>query len=836
MATYNDWWLRPADLPWSSPISEAEATSVSQPDEWRDLIWFNVFNSLRDEQNAAKKDVSAEVRDLLKKRSSARTELLKAWTKNAKISNNISGLVDWSVMILNDMWVSSWDLKKYLTDEWGMEMINNLKTLQNGKFSGEIDNFINWNSPYDTTGMLNQIFPNYLDKYWYTAPEKSEAEKALEAWNLTAGQKFSWWTNTTEWTRTIKKLLKAGGNLVMWVANEVAELGLWWADFVLDLVKWASLQSPEGYLKQLVSQQWQDRYQQLVNAGKYNWTYEQWVKDAYWNYSTLYDKTMNEPWYKDKYENWRDTNKLNWYDENAPMTQVWEEWTKIAEWFAWDKLAKEFLKWVRGAYKWYKWIKAAQKMKWVANVWEADIIAAWRADDIFSALESKSEKELAWNFFDKLSEAFAKSLWDTEPNALSRFLEWGRIGTEMQALDDIHKWEVSKPIAYALSATFNWVLNSAAWLLTDFLWRVVNVPEIIKKSASRLDDKTIDKYTRMAERAATDPRAERPLAYVTKKAVNDAPKKVKEKLASEWAKLWQIRKNMPQTDLTVNSAVETINKWFAENNMWARIVGDIENWFKIEWVPASSEETINNIVKKLNSMLSERNFKIKEWAEIPNSTREFEEFYTALKRIWRTAEKTDKPMFEAIEKWIRDYLDEAIWKEYSAAYAEALAKNAELYWIQDAIVELPKALEQIDKTWWEGVVLSNWMTINELLDYLAKNDFAWNLLEEREVAWWLQSWFKMKPTDTDRVMYPSPAGAAEELQRGIIRALKDPRWNVLKYATPWSKHIGRPISSYWKWYQQPKWETVYGWIYDVISDYVWWRISTNASDMFGRAD
>lgn len=832
MVTNNDWGLRPADLPWSSPISEQAATSVSTPD-WDSIIWFDVVSSLKREEKEAKRNVSADVRNLLKKRADARTKLLEAKSPNSIKNNNISALVDWSVQVLNDMGVSAADLQKYVaTPEWWMEMIDNLKSLSNWKYSWEIENFINWNSPYDATWMLNQLFPQYMQKYWYDQQTTSPVKQALDAWKLTAWEKFKWWTNTNEAARTTKRILWWISNLVLWAANELVELWLWWADLIDNITNKVALQSPESYLKQLTSNQWQERYNELVNAWEYKWSFEKWVTDAYDKYSEIYDNTMGEPWLKDKYENWRDTNKLDWYDEDAPMTQVWEWGTKVSEWFAADKWMKRFLNWIRWAYKWYKWLKAAEALKWAASVWEADVVAAWAADDIFKALWSKTERELAWNMFDKISEAFAKSLWNTKPNALSRFLEWSRIWTEMQALDDIHEWELSKPMSYALSAVFNWVFNTTLWAVWDLIWKAITPSELIQRSASRLDQQTIDKYTSMAKKAAVEPRSEHPLTYITKKAANGAKWKVDSALKSEWAKLWQIRANLPESDLSMKDALNEINKWFSENNMWIRIVWDVENWFQIEGVPSSSEFAIDKIVKKLNSMLSEIKFKASEWAEIPNSTKSFEEFYTALKRIWRTADKTDKPMFEAIEDWLRQYLDKALWWKYAKLYSDALAKNAELYWIQWAIEELPKFLSQVDKAeWWWQAVMSNWMTLTELLDYLEKNKFASNLIDEREIAWYLQSYYKVPITNQDRVMYPSPSWALQELQKITLKAFKNPMWNKwLRYATPTSEHIWRPLSSYGKWYEPSKFEKWYWTVWNAINKSLWWEAAVFLSE------
>lgn len=816
MATNNDWGLRPSDLPWSQPISEQAATSVSTPKGWDNIIWFDVFSSVEKEQKQAQRDVAKDMRELLKKRASARTELLKSntdwWKRNARTSE----LVDWAIQILNDMWASPQELEQYTTSKGGLEMINNLKLVDNGRYSWEIENYLNWNSPYTYNQLMSQIFPDYMEKYWYS-------DWTLEAWSLTPWQKFMWWTNTNEAARTTKRILKWASNLVLWAANELAEFTLWFGDFINNIVQDAALQSPDSYLKDLTSKKWQERYQQVVDAGKYNWTYEQWVNEAYDKYASLYDKTMSEPWVKEQYETWRDTNKLNWYDEDAPMTQVWEWWTKIGEWFGMDAVMKDALKLIRAWYKWYKWLKAAQALRGTTAVWDADIIAAWSSDDIFRALSSKTERELAWNMFTKLSEAFAKSISDWTPNTLSRILEWSRIWMEMQALDDIHEWELSSPAAYAFSALFNSVFNVTLGTIWDIIGKAITPNDLIKRSLSRVDAQTIDKYTTMAQRASTDARLEHPLAYVTKKATNTAAKKVENALKSEWAKLWNIRKNMPETNLQISDAIEKINEGFSKNNMGVRIVWNAEEWFRVEWVISSSDKAIEWIVNKLNSMLSEVKFKAQEWAKVPTNTEAFENFYTSLKRIWWNAEKQDKPMFQEIENSVREYLDNAIWKEYAGKYADALASNAELYGVQDALKELPSYLKDIDKAeWWGQNLLSNWMTLNELLDHLEKKWFAPNLIDEREIAWYLQSYYKVPITNWDRVMYPSPSWALQEAQKITLRAFQNPRWNAaLRHATPTSKHIWRPISSYWKWYQPSKLETARSTIWDAINKAVW---------------
>lgn len=834
MATTNDGWLRPADIG-STPSTWEPQKSTTSSRKRTDLIWFDVFKSVKDEEEEATRSINDEVRDLLKKRASNRTAIRKsntAQTSQNQKDRRTSTLVDLWVQMLNDKWISSWDLQPYLKDakKW-MELIDDIKAIDNGKYSWEIDNYINWLSPDDWTWLFVKIFPDYAEKFWYWTPkQENKVQQALQSWEMGVWDKIWAWTRNTALWRTTKSLVTNASNLVLWAANDLAELALWWADLVNDVIKWAALQSPDSYLNSLTSSQWKERYDELVKAGKYNWSYDKWVEDAYNKYSDLYNKTMWEEWLQDKYKKWRDS---LWYDENAWGTQVWWFWTDVATFMWWDYIAKKFLNYTNKAYKWYKLTKAAKALKWAEEVWAADLVKAEWVWDLFSTLSSKTEKEMAGWIFDKISNAFVQSIseWWT-PTTLSRALEWARMGTEMQWIEDAKKWELSKPATYAMSAFANSVLNMTLWLAWDIFKRIVTPSEIVKTSASRLPSQQIDQYTSMAKNAAADPRAEHPLAYVYNKATNIVKNKIDWALKSAWAKLWNIRKNLPQSNLQLDDAIWEINKWFSDNNMWIRIVWDAENWFKVEWVTSSSEKAIEKIVNKINSIFSERKFKLAEWTDLPNNTQVFENFYTALKRIWWTADKTDKPMFEEIEKAIRKYLDDALWTKSAKQYADALAENAELYWIQDVVPEIEWHLKALNTPeWWGWARLSNWMSLTEYSDLLEKYWFVKNLLEQREIAAYLQAYYKVPITVWDRAAYPSLAWLIERAQTMTQQLFASPEWNAfLRLITPSSETLWRPLSARWQWVVQTRWQKIYWAIWDAIWNAVKWKASTAISE------
>ena len=836
MVATNDGWLRPADLWWSEPSTkEGQQKTTSSRRKRSDIIWFDVFKSVKDEEEEATKSINDSVRDLLKKRADNRLAIRKSdtsATSESQKNRRTSTLVDLWVQMLNDKWVSSWDLQQYLKDpkKW-MELVDNIKSIDNGRYSWEIDNYINWLSPDDWTWLFVKIFPDYAEKFWYWTPkQENKVQQALQSWDMSAWDKIGSWTRNTALWRTAKSLVTNASNLVLWAANDLAELALWWADLVNNVIKWVSLQSPDSYLKQLTSSQWKERYKEVVNAWKYNWSFDKWVEDAYNKYSEMYNNTMWEEWLQDKYKNWRDS---LWYDENAWGTQVWWFGTDVATFFWWDYLAKKFLNFTNKAYKWYKLSKAAKTLKWAEEIWAADMVKAEWAWDLFKTLKSKNEREMAWNIFDKISNAFVQSIseWWT-PTALSRALEWARMWTEMQWIEDIKEWELSKPAAYAYSALANSILNVWLWAASDIFWKLVEPNELVKTSASRLPSQQIDQYTSMAKKAAAEPRAEHPLSYVYNKATNVAKSKINWALKAAWEKLWKIRKNLPQSWIQVSDAIWEINKWFEKNNMWVRIVWNVNDGYKLEWTAASSENALWWIINKLNSMLSELTFKFKEWWRIPTNTEVFENFYTALKRIWWTAEKTDKPMFEEIEKQIRTYLDDAMWPKAAKEYADALAENAELYWIQDVVPEIEWHLKALNTPeWWWWARLSNWMSLTEYADLLEKYWFAKNLLEQREIAAYLQAYYNVPMTAGDRAAYPSLAWLLERWQTMMQKLFASPEWNnFLRAITPISKTLWRPLSARWKWNIETRWQKIYSTIWETIWNAVKWKTSTTISE------
>lgn len=836
MVTTKDEWLRPADLWWSEPTTRnAQQKTTSSRRTRSDIIWFDVFKSVKDEEEEAAKSLNDEVRELLKSRANNRLAIRKSATSatsESQKNRRTSTLVDLWVQMLNDKWVSSWDLQQYLKDpkKW-MELVDNIKSIDNGKYSWEIDNYINWLSPDDWTWLFVKIFPDYAEKFWYWTPkQENKVQQVLQWWEETMWSKIWWWTRNTALGRTVKSLATNASNLVLWAANDLVEMTLWLWDIANSVVKWLALQSPESYLKQLASSQWKERYDEVVRAWKYKWSYQDRVQEAYDRYTDVYDKTMQEEWFQEKYKNWRD---WLWYDENAWGTQVWEFGTDVGTFFAWDWVVKKWLNYANKLYKGYKLSKWAKLLKWAEEIWATDMVKAQEAWDIFKALSSKTEREAAWNMFDKLSEAFSQSLaeWWT-PTTLSRALEWARMWTEMQWIEDIKEWELSKPQAYAYSALANSIFNVVLWSASDVFWKLVEPSDLVKTSASRIPWQQIDQYTTMAKNAAKEPRAEHPLAYVYNKATNVVKNKIKWALDSAWAKLWQIRKNLPQTDLQMSDAIWEINKWFENNKMWVRIVWNPTEWYSLEWTAASSEKALWWIINKLNSMLSELTFRIKEWWKLPTNTEYFENFYTALKRIWWTAEKTDKPMFEEIEKSIRKYLDDAIWPKEAKKYADALAENAELYGIQDVVPEIEWKLKALNTPeWWGWARLSNWMSLTEYADLLEKYWFVKNLLEQREIAAYLQAYYKVPITVWDRAAYPSLAWLMERGQTWLQRIFSSPEWsNFLRLITPTSETLWRPLSARWKWYVETRGQKIYWTIWDTIWQTLKWKAATTISE------
>ena len=123
------------------------------------------------------------------------------------------------------------------------------------------------------------------------------------------------------------------------------------------------------------------------------------------------------------------------------------------------------------------------------------------------------------------------------------------------------------------------------------------------------------------------------------------------------------------------------------------------------------------------------------------------------------------------------------------------------------------------------------MSLTEYADLLEKYWFVKNLLEQREIAAYLQAYYNVPITAWDRAAYPSLAWLMERWQTWIQKLFSSPEWNnFLRLITPTSETLWRPLSVRWKWYAETKWQKIYWTIWDTIWNTLKWKASTALSE------
>lgn len=786
-------------------------------------LWdFNVFDTISEEKEYANRVSRDNLVKHLKNRSSLR-KAIRSWEKTTWNKErdtqvvNSSELVDWLTDVLIWLWKSPEEVSKYQTSTGNMEAINKLKQLQWWKFSWDIQNFIDWKSAMDATWMLSQIFPEYMANkwYWLASPEEMASVQKDEwwiSWDTRNWLERAWediinfkWSDI--WLESEARPIKWVWNFIWWAVNDIQKIIPW----AMDIINQVTMTSPEKFSQQLDEwyyiQNWVKRnakeiYNSAVKNQWYKWSYNQWVEDAKNSYSNLYNQSTSqaEQVSKNRWDFW-----FNTVDEESQWFQLWELSTEVWQQLLLDKrLASALNKWV-DLYKWYKAVKGGKDIaKWteLATRW-TELALEWT-----EGLAKPQTMQESKNIANRIIDWYNK--WGKLQDFVKAWAEWWKSWLEYQLIWDVQEWQLSDAQAYWMSAGFGTIL----WTIFNVIgkwWQAAAEPsEWLRTSLKRLWVQDVDEVLNWSEAAAKDHTLPSAKQRVTDDVIAEAKKNVKDKLDAAWQDLWNFRKTLWQSDLTVADFNKTINKWLTNKWVWAKIV-EKDGKYAIEWYPWEYGDVLNKIVDRMNSAVENVKNKYelyKAWEEVDfwTNTTLFEDLIADLKSF-----SMKEPDAEVRQKFIEienDLLDNLKWSMSDAqweTYKWYLDKYSKLKTKYKKVWEL----EWVMNKWWiaEQPKMSDNQYLSDFLEELySDKSISKNAKDRRIIALFADAiyWVPLKPWE--KVPYPTKYWWLEEAQRRITKLVNLPKnkitWWWRSYA--WDYKPSATRSALKKWAKQAK--------------------------------
>lgn len=800
-------------------LMTSETTTQEPTYSWG--LDFDVISAVEEEKKSAKDIAREKLTNHLKQRSELR-KAIRSWEKsswNKQADNktvNTSTLAD----TFTDVMVSlgkdpAYMQERYWTSEWNIELINKMKGLQGGKYSGDIQNYIEGKNT-DLTWLVNNMFPDYIAaKTWTptqvttetvtTQPVKKEEVNALK-WDTR-----SWWEKMAEWMSQFRWS-------DIWLESErrplkpVIEFWAWVYDDLRKVVPWIksianslTMDKPEDFAKKIDDWMYKDDYA-YDKEHWYTWSYNQWKQDMKDKYEEKYNKetSLTKEIDKNKWDM-----RFNLVDEESKAFKWWELTSEIWQQILLDRRLTSALSKLWWAYKVSKWTKAAAEWTKLATEW-TELAVKWEE----TLANPKTMKE-SKNIWQKIVDWFNKPL----PKA---WLEWWRAWLEFQLIWDVKDWKLSDAQAYWISAWLGAILSSTLWLIWAGGKSIVQPQEQLRTSLWRMWVKDVDEILNWAEAWAKDWTLPSALQRTTDAAVKEAKQNVKKALDEAWASLRDFRKNLWQSDLRVADFNKTINKWLTEKWIWAKIV-EKDGKYVVEWYPWEYGDILNKITDRMNSAVENVKNKYelyKAWENVDfwTSTSVFEDLLSDLK--WYSFKEPNaevRQKFIEIENSLMDDLkwsmSDAQWKEYKK-YLDDYAKKKtkykkveELEWKMNSrnVIDQPK--------------MEDWQYLSEFLDELMSDWSISQWTKDRRIAAiFADSFYGVPVKQSDKVMYPSKAWWIEEIMRAFTRFFRNPRssitWWWKSYAKDYVPSTARKTTknvlkkaknaAVWKSVQQPK--------------------------------
>lgn len=792
-------------------------------------LWdFNVFDTISEEKEYANRVSRDNLVKHLKDRSSLR-KAIRSWEKTTWSKErdtqvvNSSELVDWLTDVLIWLWKSPEEVSKYQTSTGNMEAINKLKQLQWWKFSGDIQNFIDWKSAMDATWMLSQIFPEYMANkwYWLASPEEVASVQKDEWW-------ISWdtrnwlqkaWENIINfrwsdiWLESEARPIKWIWNYLWWVVSDAQKIIPW----AMDIINQVTMTSPEKFSQQLDKwyyiQNWVKRdakemYNSAVKNQWYKWSYNQWVEDAKNSYANLYNQSTSqaEQVSKDRWDFW-----FNTVDEESQWFQLWELSTEVWQQLLLDKrLTSAFNKWVDlyKTYKAIKWGKDIAKWTELATRW-TELALEW-AEDLSKPQTMQESKNIANRIIDWYNK------WGKLQDFVKAWAEWWKSWLEYQLIWDVQDWQLSDAQAYWTSAGFGTVL----WTIFNVLgkwWQAVSEPsEWLRTSLKRLWVEDVDEVINWAEAAAKDHTLPSAKQRVRDAVVTEAKKNVKDKLDEVWKNLWNFRKKLWWSDLTLEwDFIDPINKALSNKNIWAKIV-KVDWKYVVDWYPKWYWDILNKVADSLNSLeysVKEKMARAAAWEKVEflsdvwmveDLLADLKGFsmYEKDKVVQQKMIEIEKDILERIKKWMSPK-QAADYEKYLNEYATNKVRYKKV-----------DELEWIMNKWWiaDQWKMSDGQYLSDFLEELYSDKvISKNAKDRRITAFFADAiyWVPLKPWE--KVPYPTKYWWLEEAQRRITKMINLPKnkvtWWWRSYA--WNYKPSATRSALKKWAKQAKTTTIW---------------------------
>ena len=784
---------------------------------------FDVISAVEDEKKSAREAGRERLEQHLKQRSGLR-KAIRSWEKSSwnkeadKKTVNTSTLADTFTDVMVSLWKDpAYMQERYWTSDGNIELINKMKWLQWGKFSWDIQNYIDGKNT-DLTWLVNNMFPDYIAaKTWTPKVEKNKGgglapvEDNRSNWDkaMVWASQFRW---SDIWLESERRPLKWVIEFWAWVYDNLRKVWPWiksiWNRLLMD--------TPEEFNEKIDwwAFSWDYDYDR---QHWYNWSYNQWKEDTKKEY---YERYMRETNLTKEIDDNKGDLWFNVVDEETPAFKWWEIWSEVLQQILLDKWITNAVKWGVRGYKAMKWTKTAVKGTELATKW-TEIATKW-TEGAETALKNPATKEEAKTIWQKITDWFKKP-W-TKQDLVKAWAEWWKAWLEFQLIWDIQDWQLSDAQAYGISAWIGTLLAMTLWLFWAGGKAVSQPQEKLRTSLSRMWVKDVDEILTRAEAWAKDWTLPSALQRTTDAAVKEAKENVKKNLTKAGENLWNFRKNLWWSDLTVEDFNNTLNKSLTKRWIWAKIV-ERDGKYVVEWYPWEYGEVLNKITERMNSALEnlKNKYKLYEaWENIDfwSNTSLFEDLISDLKSF-----SMKEPNAE-VRQWFieaeNDLLNELKWsmtdeqrKQYQQ-YLEDYAKNKTKYRKVEELENKMNSRNVLDQP-----KMEDWQYMSDFLDELMSDWSISQWTKDRRIAAiFADSFYWVPVKQSDKVMYPSKAWWIEEIMRAFTRFFRNPRSSITWWWKSYTQDyvpsktreiVGKSFKKgkeivVWKTAQQPKQE------------------------------
>ena len=800
---------------------------------------FDVLNTINKENEDLMQSFRNVMYDRFKQRSDMRKNI-KLWkvttwnkendNKTVKTSELADTFTDAMVFLGKD---PQYMLDTYWSSEGNINLINKVKWLQWGKYSGDIQNYIDGKSN-DLTWLVNNIFPTYVS--WWNFEQdrtKSAEEKTANTQDTRSQQTLEWYTPSA-WDKMVNfrwsdiwlahewRPVKSVANVVGWAVDTAQKVPAW----ISDIANKAFMMSPEEFNEKIDKWWYSWDYDYDKEHWIFNWTYEQWkdyIKD---DYAQRYTKaTTNVQQIDDnRWEFW-----FNTMDPDSTSFKIWELWAEIWEQVLLDRwFAKVLWEWYK-IYKWSKNVKKATKWTELATK-SSELAAPWtelsnpalatikNADGTVNPEVVKESKDIATKVMAWLSK--------------SPTVKWAKDAMEFQLIWDVQDGKLSDAQAYWINAWLWAFLGKMLWLWRS-TWKYIADPkEKLQTSLSRLWVEDTDEIINLAEIWAKDWTKPSALQATTESVIKEAKKnatKIRDRVWEE--ELWPIRKSLPN-DVNADiekDIIEPLNESITNKWIGGKIVYK-DGVASVEWNAGEYTEALKAIADKINSIKSNLEQKLElraQWkkVDIPSSTRIYEEIYSDLKRV--SMNEKDNAVKKNILDIQNDMLD-VVKKQLTPEQYEAYKKALENY--SKAATRVSK-IDQAESMMMNRNVVDQWKFKDwqYLSDFLIELEKDWiiskNAADRRIAAIFADAFYGWPVKDTDKLIYPSLPWFMEKILQTTWDIAKNPKWTKLFWQEIW-----------WGWrkfntnYKPAAWTKIVSWIWNRGSAAGIWKATTSAAD------